>query len=407
MKKTFARWRKKAHLAFAFFIFVSFVPANAQSYYSQWNTNLVAGDNIFDITAGTTHTNRAADTYAVTSELLANSVTVNAAGENVAVQVKKISQSQFRITSSAAITGAFITAQYPGVSVTCNTPTLLSISRSGTSVTYNWTNNGTTGGTILTEWSTDGISWTSSAGSPTSPRTATVPNVYPVYYRVTLYASPCPAAKSNVLVENPCTAPTLNSAVRNTSTPGTVTFTWNNNGNTFDTVVMEYSTNGGGSWTQTCSGNATSPRTCTGIPNGNILVRIRGNGVGCSVVSNSVSLPLGRSQQPTQAIGSALPDPKINSCGTVCVTFGSTNFSCAVDDINTVGIGTQIYVKNTTTNAWVNATSANCAAFPSGTSCNQMNTGIKWIRFVNANSNTIYQVDPSTGIINGVYGNCN
>jgi len=414
MKKKNPFQCKKMLFAALFTMLIGLSPARAQHYYSQWTTNLVAGDNIFDITTGATHTNWATGVQATTPELLANSVTVNVGVDNVTAQIKKISTTRFKITTSSAISGAFVTAQYPGavVAPVCNAPTLISAVRSGTNVTYTWNNNGTPFGSVSLQWSTDGgVTWSSSTGSPVSPRMVTIPNTPPIQYRIAGYSSGCPTLYSNVVNETgtSCPAPTLTSAVRTAGVLGAITFTWNNNGGPYSTVLMEYSTNGGGTWNALCSGSSVSPRTCSGMPTTAILVRIHAYGSGCDMVSNSISLTAAApSVMGTQAVGNnfASADPKNLGCGSICVTLGSTNFVCAISTpVNNVGTGTQIYIQNTASQL-VPATAANCALYGAnaGTTCSQMQSGVRWIRFVN--SSTIWNVNPTTGIISGTNLSC-
>lgn len=306
----------------ALVLLTGILPAQSQYYYAQWTANLVAGDNTFTISSGTTNTNWTSGIQAVTPELLANSVTVNSSGSNVSTLVKKVSATQFVVNSSSAITGAIVTAQYPGVTVTCN-------------------------------------------------------------------------------------APVLTSAVRSSSTPTDVTFTWSNNGTAYYTIAFEYSTNGGTSWTTLCHGSTVSPRVCS-IPNSSVLVRVRGYATGCGeVVSNSLTLDPSSTftSYGCQAVGNAFSNPKSLGCGDICITFSTTNMTCYLTVPTTsVTTGTQIYILNTTTMLPVPATAANCSAYgaSAGTSCNQINTGLRWIRFVSgSNSSVIYDVNPSTGVVTG------
>lgn len=289
----------------------------------------------------------------------------------------------------------------------CKAPTLISVVRSSSNplqVTYSWNNNGSNPGTVLLEYSIDGgETWIINAGSGVSPRTwSSIPNFNPIKYRIKSFITGCSTFISNVIDVN-CVAPTLISAVRSSSNPLNVTVTWNNNGGIFGTLSIQYSIDGGTSWSSN-SGSSISPRTIN-IPNSsissNVIVRLNTN---CNLISNSISVDNLFIGQSTQAVGSFFSNPKNFGCGDICVTFGNTNLSCYTDvSALNVGIGTQLYLLNTVTQLPVPANISNCILFgnSSSTSCNRIDTGIRWIRFVNGVQSVIWNVDPNTGIVTG------
>ncbi len=121
----------------------------------------------------------------------------------------------------------------------CNPPILQSISRSGTTVTFNWSNNGANNYTIGLQYSTNGgTTWVSNHGSATSPRTwAGIPDVTPIKYRVLAYSTGCSGIASNIIDVS--------------SRSGT--------------TGLQYSTNGGTTWVSN-HGGTQSPRSMTGVP---------------------------------------------------------------------------------------------------------------------------------------------
>jgi hypothetical protein len=183
-------------------------------YYSQWTRNLVAGDNTFDITTGTTNTNWTTGIQAITPELLSNSVTVYNGTAVISLGIRKLSTTQFIVNSGSAISNAFITAQYPGSvitpPVTCVAPTLISAVRSttdATQTTITWNSNGMTFGTMACEYSTDnGTTWIlNQHGNSISPRIFTIPCNANTQVRLRGYSLNCPTSiLSNILSIN-CT----------------------------------------------------------------------------------------------------------------------------------------------------------------------------------------------------------
>ena len=298
----------------------------------------------------------------------------------------------------------------------CNAPILNSVTRSSTDpllTTFKWNQNGNSSSTVSLQYSINGgTTWASNTGSAISPRNWSIQNTNPIKYRILCNGmAGCPGIYSNIIEIN-CVTPTLNSVVRSTSNPQSVTVSWSNNGGVFNSINIEYSINNGITWTSN-TGSVTSPRILN-IPNSqtqnNVLVRLNNN---CNLISNQISVDNLFLAQPTQAVGFLYnnSDPLNLSCGSICTTFGSTNLSCftAVGSLN-IGIGTQIYIKNNL-NQIIPATLSNCNLFINNSTspsnvCNKIDTGIRWIRFINGNEQIIWNVNKDSGIITGANLTC-
>ncbi len=293
----------------------------------------------------------------------------------------------------------------------CVAPTLISVVRSSSNpllATFSWNNNGNNSNTVNLQYSIDGgVTWISNAGSSVSPRAWSIPNVNPIKYRIMSSTVGCSDVFSNTIDIN-CITPTLVSAVRSSSNPLSVTFVWTNNGGLYSSINIEYSLDGGINWVGNVGGTV-SPRTIN-VPNslsfGSVLVRLN---TSCNLISNIISVDNLFVGQSTQAVGNFFSNPKSIGCGDICVTFGSTNLSCYTNvNASNVGIGTQIYILNAITQLPVPANMANCILYgnSSATACNRIDTGIRWIRFVNGDQSIIWDVNPNTGIITGYTLTC-
>ena len=112
--------------------------------------------------------------------------------------------------------GITIPPPYPPCGITLNSVTLVS----GNTWSYDFTPDGTCG-TIILEYSDDGITWGSSAGSCISPRTANIGGLYgTLYFRVKQICSVGgPAASNVIIIPNVSASPTPTISVTPTRTP--------------------------------------------------------------------------------------------------------------------------------------------------------------------------------------------
>ncbi|QQS52232.1 MAG: T9SS type A sorting domain-containing protein [Bacteroidota bacterium] len=144
-------------------------------------------------------------------------------------------------------------------------PYLNSVTRDGTSVSFNYNSNGNP--TITLQYSDDqGSNWKSQTGcTSTSPCVFyNVPDKKPIVYRVLGDAPGCATAISNQIIIPNCTPATLTNIVRSGTS---VTYHWINN-TTYGQIKFQYSTDGGNNWiSETIStGTQTSPRQFSNIP---------------------------------------------------------------------------------------------------------------------------------------------
>jgi hypothetical protein len=203
--------------------------------------------------------------------------------------------------------GSVVSAGTATPITTATAPTSLASSVAGGQTTVSWAAPSSNGGSVITgykvEYSTDGVSWTQSSASTTSPHTITpLTNGTEYQIRVTPLNG-AGAGTSSTTSVTPGVVPTAPQNVAAATGRNSSVVTWvapvDNGGHAITGYKVEYSTDGS-TWT-TAVASTQSPYALTGLTNGTAYqVRVSAlNAIGTSGSSTANVTPQGIPDPPT------------------------------------------------------------------------------------------------------------